>query len=140
MDLGGQAVTATIPAGPGAPTLEPGDKVIVIVTADPENPASLSYSVIDRQRGVPLALLLVVFAAAVIAFGRWRGLAALGGLAVTFTVLLIFLVPAILAGEDPLLVALVAAGGDHVRGALPDPRGQRARPPWPSSVRSPPSS
>ncbi|MBB5871837.1 putative membrane protein [Allocatelliglobosispora scoriae] len=111
VDLGdGKPVVAQIPSGAGAPRLSPGDKVIVIVTPDPEDPALVTYSVVDHQRGVPLILLLVVFAAAVIAFGRWRGLAALGGLVVSFAVLLIFLVPAIRAGEDPLMVALVAAG------------------------------
>lgn len=44
-----------------------------------------------------------------IAFGRWRGVAALGGLAVSFALLLFFVVPAILAGEPPLLVAIVGS-------------------------------
>ena len=38
-----------------------------------------------------------------------RGLTALAGLAVTFAVLLFFIVPAILAGEQPLLVAIVGS-------------------------------
>jgi len=46
---------------------------------------------------------------AVIAFGRWRGLGALAGLALTFAVLLFFIVPAILDGRSPVLVAIVGA-------------------------------
>ena len=54
-------------------------------------------------QGFPTAAL------AVIAFGRWRGLTALAGLAVTFGVLLFFIVPAILDGRSPMLVAVVGS-------------------------------
>ncbi len=54
-------------------------------------------------------MLGLVFTLALIAFGRWRGLTSLAGLAVTFVVLLVFVVPAILGGEPPLLVALVGS-------------------------------
>lgn len=56
-----------------------------------------------------LWVLALAFALTLIAFGRWRGLTSLAGLAVTFVVLLFFVVPAILAGEPPLVVALVAS-------------------------------
>jgi uncharacterized membrane protein len=42
-------------------------------------------------------------------FGRWRGLTSLAGLAVSFGLLLFFVVPAILAGSSPLLVAVVGS-------------------------------
>jgi len=71
--------------------------------------AGTRYQITDYQRGKPLLLLGLVFAAVVIGFARWRGLAALGGLAVTFTVLLAFVLPAVLAGSSPLLVAVVGA-------------------------------
>lgn len=56
-----------------------------------------------------MGALAAAFALAVIAFGRWRGVAALGGLGVTFAVLVLFVVPAILAGEPPTLVAIVGS-------------------------------
>ncbi|WP_346122566.1 YibE/F family protein [Nonomuraea roseola] len=62
------------------------------------------------------------FALAVVAFGRWRGVTALVGLGVTFTLLLLFVIPAILAGEPPLAIAIVGSRGDHARGALSHPR------------------
>ena len=43
------------------------------------------------------------------AFGRWRGLTSLAGLAVSFAVLLFFIIPAIVRGSPPLLVAVVGA-------------------------------
>ena len=61
------------------------------------------------RRAIELWVLAAAFTLALLAFGRWRGLRALGGLAVTFVVLVYFVVPAILAGESPLLVAIVGS-------------------------------
>lgn len=105
-DAGGEVVT-DIPSGPGAPTIRSGDHVVVIYLEDALS--GTPYQIIDHQRGSRLWLLLAVFALAVIAFGRWRGLTALAGLAVTFAILLLFVVPAILDGRSPLLVAIVGA-------------------------------
>ncbi|MFG2041528.1 YibE/F family protein [Dactylosporangium sp. NPDC048998] len=103
----GRVVTTDVPAGPGAVTVQTGDRVVLIVTGEPAGP--VQYQIIDHQRGTQLWVLGACFAAAVIAFGRWRGLTALAGLAVTFGILLYFIVPAILAGRPPLLVAVIGA-------------------------------
>jgi uncharacterized membrane protein len=100
-------VDTDIPFGPGAPKVSAGDRVTLIYT--PDSPAGQQYQIIDHQRGRQLWFLLIAFALAVTAFGRWRGLAALAGLAVTFGVLLLFIVPAILDGRSPLLVAVVGS-------------------------------
>jgi uncharacterized membrane protein len=105
----GKDVTAPIPAGPGAPEVGVGDDVVLVVLSDPDDPTVSTYNIADHQRGQPLAWLVVLFAAAIVGFGRWRGLAALGGLAASFAILLIFVLPAIRAGESPLLVAVVGA-------------------------------
>ena len=75
---------------------------------NPDDPGS--YQVVDFQRGGSLAWLAALFAAAVLVLGRWRGLAALAALAVSFGVLLLFVLPAILDGRSPLAVAVVGAG------------------------------
>jgi uncharacterized membrane protein len=67
----------------------------------------LRYSYIDHDRTQPLALLAGIFAIAVVALSRWRGLAALGALALTAVMLTQFIMPAILEGSNPLLVAVV---------------------------------
>jgi uncharacterized membrane protein len=100
-------VVTDIPNGPGAPTVHTGDQVVVIHT--PDALSGGPYQIIDHQRGTRLVLLVLAFALAVIAFGRWRGLSALAGLGVTFAVLLLFVVPAILDGRPPLLVAIVGS-------------------------------
>jgi uncharacterized membrane protein len=103
----GQQIETGLPRGPGSPEISQGDHLTLIHT---EGTASgVDYQILDHQRGTGLWVLGIAFALAVVAFGRWRGLAALGGLAVTFGVLLFFIVPAILDGRSPLLVAVVGA-------------------------------
>jgi uncharacterized membrane protein len=98
-----------VPLEPGTPRFAVGDPVVLSWSGgDPDDAAS--YQVVDFQRGGALAVLAAVFAAAVLALGRWRGLAALVGLGVGFAVLLLFVLPAILDGRDPLAVAVVGAG------------------------------
>ncbi|GAA2295724.1 hypothetical protein GCM10010149_50040 [Nonomuraea roseoviolacea subsp. roseoviolacea] len=67
------------------------------------------YQLSDHDRAGALWLSAVAFALAVIAFGRWRGVTALAGLAITFVLLLAFVIPGILEGEPPMLVAIVGA-------------------------------
>ncbi|MEV6300120.1 YibE/F family protein [Actinoplanes sp. NPDC051861] len=103
----GTEITTDLPSGPGAPEVETGDEVVLIaLNADD---GTTSYSVMDHQRSTQLWMLGAVFALAVIAFGRWRGVTALAGLAVTFGILLWFIVPAILDGRSPVAVAVVGA-------------------------------
>ncbi|MFG1883524.1 YibE/F family protein [Micromonospora sp. NPDC049102] len=105
----GRQVSTPIPAGPGAPRVEVGDEIILVKLTDPTDPAASTWNIAEHQRGTPLVWLVVVFAAAIVAFGRWRGLAALAGLAASFAILLTFVLPAIGAGRSPLLVAVVGA-------------------------------
>lgn len=102
----GAELEAPLPNGPGAPEVAAGDEVVLVVTTTPDGRV---YSIVDHQRGRGLWLLGAAFALAVVAFGRWRGVTALAGLAVTFAVLLFFVVPAVLSGESPLLVAIVGS-------------------------------
>ncbi|HEX8628693.1 MAG TPA: YibE/F family protein [Catenuloplanes sp.] len=105
----GRQVDAPIPAGPGAPSVAVGDEVFLVQLTDPEDPSVSTYNIADHQRGRPLIWVVGLFAAAIIAFGRWRGLAALGGLAASFAVLLGFVLPGIQNGRPPLLVAITGA-------------------------------
>ncbi|MCM2577813.1 YibE/F family protein [Streptomyces meridianus] len=84
----------------------------VVVSYEPRAPRDLQYSVTDIERTVPMALLAGIFAVMVVAVGRMRGVAALVALAVSFAVLSFFILPAILHGSDPLLVAVI--GGSAI--------------------------
>ncbi|MFI8241052.1 YibE/F family protein [Streptomyces sp. NPDC085866] len=87
--------------------LHEGEKVVVAY--EPSAPKDLQYSVTDVNRKFPMALLAGIFALAVVVVGRMRGLMALVALAVSFLVLTLFILPAILQGSNPLLVAVVGS-------------------------------
>ncbi|WP_230686345.1 YibE/F family protein [Catellatospora vulcania] len=105
----GKVVTTSIPSGPGAPTVADGDQVIVMETESFDQEGVIKYDIVDHDRTDGLWALVLAFVGAVIAFGRWRGVSALAGLGFTFAVLLMFVVPAILQGSSPLLVAIVGS-------------------------------
>ncbi|MFF7076277.1 YibE/F family protein [Streptomyces lavendulae] len=93
---------------PGAPRqLEKGQEVVVAYA--PDAPRDLQYSVVDVNRKLPLALLAGIFALAVVVVGRMRGVFALVALVVSFAILTLFILPAILQGSNPLLVAVIGA-------------------------------
>jgi uncharacterized membrane protein len=105
----GQQLATPVPDGPGAPAIRVGDDVVLVALQDPADPSSVRYEIADHQRGVPLFLVVGLFAVAILAFGLRRGLASLAGLAACFTLLLTFVLPAIIDGRPPLLVAVVGA-------------------------------
>jgi uncharacterized membrane protein len=92
----------------GVPTFHLGDRVRLARTRDPITGGAM-YSFDDFVRGMPLALFAGLFALVVIVVARWRGLAALVGLGFTYLVVAYFLLPALLDGESPVQVGLVAA-------------------------------
>lgn len=88
---------------------EAGDRVRLERYEPVEEGGEPSYAIADFQRGRALAALTGMFVLAVLAFGRFQGARALLGLGITFTLIIGFIVPAVLAGRSPLLVALAGA-------------------------------
>ncbi|MEU2734366.1 YibE/F family protein [Streptomyces sp. NPDC007095] len=87
--------------------LHEGEKVVAAY--EPSAPRDLQYSVTDVNRKFPMALLAGIFALAVVVVGRMRGVMALVALAISFVILTFFILPAILQGSNPLVVAVVGA-------------------------------
>jgi uncharacterized membrane protein len=88
--------------------LDVGDDILVAHYADAD--AGLQYSYADRERTQPLAAIVVLVALIAVALGRWRGLGALAALAAAVAVVAAFVLPALLDGAEPVLVALVGGG------------------------------
>jgi uncharacterized membrane protein len=103
----GKVVTPLPAEEPPARSFSVGDKVALGYS--PEATPDLQYYFADFKREVPLLLLSLLFAAVVVALGRWKGLAALGGFALSLGVITFFVLPAILSGKSPLLVSIVGA-------------------------------
>ncbi|UVJ40837.1 YibE/F family protein [Arthrobacter sp. CJ23] len=70
---------------------------------------SPAYVFVDFVRNVPIALLAVLYAVVVIAVARWRGFRALLGLLGAYAVLVSFILPGLVEGKPPLLLALVGS-------------------------------
>ena len=81
----------------------------VVVAYAPDAPRDLQYSVTDVNRKLPLAVLAGIFALVVVLVGRMKGVMALIALAASFLVLTFFILPAILEGSNPLIVAVVGS-------------------------------
>ncbi|HKO85721.1 MAG TPA: YibE/F family protein, partial [Actinomycetota bacterium] len=84
-----------------------GQRVRLAVTEQPGSQPL--YYIQDLERGRPLLVLAVLFVLAVVAFGRWQGIRSLVGLGLSFVVIVSFVVPAILHGHSPVLVAVTGA-------------------------------
>lgn len=93
---------------PGTPEFEVGDRVLLGYNAEAE--ATQQYQFADFERRWVLWSVAGLFALAVVGLGRLRGVSALAGLAASVAILVWFIVPAILVGESPILVATVGAG------------------------------
>jgi uncharacterized membrane protein len=89
---------------PSAPRFVVGDRVVL--NRIPEAPPLQRYQFADRERRPLLIGASLLFAAIVVLLGRLRGLAALAGLVLSVVVLLAYIVPAILSGRSPEMVAL----------------------------------
>ncbi|MEX0663823.1 MAG: YibE/F family protein [Acidimicrobiia bacterium] len=96
-----------LPESPTSPDLEAGDSVVL--SYDPKADPGFQYQYADRQRRPLLLWLTILFVLVVIALGRWRGATALIGLGASLIVLLVYVLPALVEGTSPVLVAVVGS-------------------------------
>jgi uncharacterized membrane protein len=106
-DAGATRALPDLQAGPSTPELKVDDKVVV-TRVQQKDTGEVNYNFQDLQRTRPLWLLGAITAAVVVLIGRWRGLAAIAGLGVTWAVLIGFLIPALLDGANPVAVAVTS--------------------------------
>jgi uncharacterized membrane protein len=87
---------------------EAGESVYVNYRLSPDDTESFYIS--DRNRLPALGLVVALFAAAVIALGRWQGLRSLISLGFSLLVIFYLLLPLLLEGYNPILVSTLVAG------------------------------
>jgi uncharacterized membrane protein len=109
----GKRVQVQLGGGGLDPDVDPGDEVRLAKAPEPppgsEAVTGTGYTLYDFERRGPMLLLAGLFVVVVLAFARWRGALSLAGLAVSLALVLVFVVPAILDGKEPLLVAVVGS-------------------------------
>jgi len=107
----GQIVTALMIGPGGSQTVadyKPGEAVVITITDDQDGRGPV-YSVSDRWRVVPIEILVILFAAAVVVVGGWHGIRALLALGLTIVVILRILLPLLVSGVPPVPLAVLAA-------------------------------
>lgn len=84
-----------------------GDKVSVSISKDPQGKDA--YFVTDYVRRDALYWLFAVFAALVLIIGGLRGVFSLIGMGISFLIIFLFVLPQILAGRDPITIAIISS-------------------------------
>jgi uncharacterized membrane protein len=79
----------------------------VIAIAPPTMETMYRYA--DQQRRWFLIGLTALFIAAVVALGRWKGIAAITGLGLSVVIIILWLIPSLLEGNPALPVAMIGA-------------------------------
>lgn len=105
--LDGESFTFDYSTGPNSRGMEEGDEIFVGKT--PEGQEGPPYFFLDYNRRFPLLVLVVLFAVVVVALSRWHGLFSLVGVGISLGVLLVFVMPAILEGSNPVAVSIAGA-------------------------------
>jgi uncharacterized membrane protein len=85
----------------------PGDQVYILLSLSPDNVVRAYYD--DYVRTRPLLILFAAFVLSILVLGRWKGLRSLVALAISMLMIIGYVVPHILAGEDPVKVSLIGS-------------------------------
>jgi uncharacterized membrane protein len=84
-----------------------GDKVMVSISKTPQNVVNAYF--VDYVRTTPMLWLAGIFAVAIILISRWKGVGALVSMAFSLYVIIGYIIPHILIGEDPLRVSIIGS-------------------------------
>jgi uncharacterized membrane protein len=87
--------------------LQPGDGVLVSVGKRPDGVLTVYFA--DFVRTNQLLWLTAIFAVTILVISRWKGLRSLISMAFSLMVIIGFIIPHILAGEDPLRVSIIGS-------------------------------
>ncbi|MGB8983824.1 MAG: YibE/F family protein, partial [Anaerolineales bacterium] len=87
--------------------LQPGDKVLVTIGSRLDGVLSVYF--VDFVRSGSLLWLTAIFVAVILLISRWKGLRSLLSMAFSLLVIIGYIIPHILAGEDPLWVSIIGS-------------------------------
>lgn len=87
--------------------LEVGDQVMVSISKTPDNVVNAYF--VDYVRTTPILWLTAIFAIAIILISTWKGLRALLSMAFSLYIIIGYIIPHILIGEDPLRVSIIGS-------------------------------
>lgn len=102
-DSGKRTLLEVHPELPGNPDLRPGDKITLSSHKAAGQPTQYAFQ--DFQRTAALWIWLAVALILIVVVGAWRGLRSIIGLAVTLTIVVLFLIPGLTHGGSAVPLA-----------------------------------
>jgi uncharacterized membrane protein len=87
--------------------LKVGDRIIVTISKSPDNVVHAYFA--DFVRTTPLLILFAFFSISILLISRWKGLRSLLSMMFSLFVIIKYIIPHILAGEDPLRVSIIGS-------------------------------
>ncbi len=87
--------------------MKAGDKVMVSISKTPDNVVNAYF--VDYVRTTPILWLTGIFAIAIILISSWKGIRALLSMAFSLYIIIGYIIPHILIGEDPLRVSIIGS-------------------------------
>jgi uncharacterized membrane protein len=92
---------------PGNVYLSPGDPILITLGQRADGVITVYFA--EHVRTAPLLWLLGAFVVAILTISRWKGLRSLLSMAFSLFVIVRYIIPHILNGEDPVRVSIVGA-------------------------------
>ncbi|MCE7861102.1 MAG: hypothetical protein DYG86_15115, partial [Chloroflexi bacterium CFX2] len=87
--------------------LKPGDRIIVTISKTPDNVVNAYF--VDYVRTTPILWLTLIFAIAIVLISQWKGVRAMLSMAFSLYIIIGYIIPHILAGDDPLTVSIIGS-------------------------------
>jgi len=84
-----------------------GAKIMVSISKTPQNVVNAYF--VDYIRSTPILWLTIIFAAAIVLISRWKGVGALLSMIFSLYIIIDYIIPHILIGEDPLRVSIIGS-------------------------------
>lgn len=91
----------------GQPKYQVGDEVVISYSQDFEG--NDVFYITDFVRRLPLVWLFLIFVIFALLVGQWRGGMSLLGLAISFLIIFLFILPQIYQGNDPILTTILGS-------------------------------
>jgi uncharacterized membrane protein len=107
-----QGVELTVEYGkqqirPAGLYLKPGDRVFLNISKDQDN--TLRTRFLDFERTGPLLALFCTFVLFSVLISGWKGVRGLLGMGISIGVIILYIIPQILDGKDPVLISVSGA-------------------------------
>lgn len=87
--------------------LAPGDNILVSISRTPDNVVNAYF--VDYVRATPILWLALIFAVAIVVISQWKGVRALISMAFSLYIIIGYIIPQILTGNDPLRVSITGS-------------------------------